>query len=390
MSRRKSRRPGKPTDSTQSLQVQGVLPVSPVPKGDQPEADLADTLAEARLVALPEPTEEPVKLVFPTPPSTMVVAVKDEDTTLGQRLRRARQNLEWSREDMAQKLRLPVARIHDIENDRFDTLGATVYARSYLLRFAKLVDVPELVVRRQFADNEEPTAVSRGSLDIPPSRRVQRVSHLAKYAVLTAVIMVPALMSVFNRSTPVPVQVRSLETSELSPSQALPAPSTTTQNDAFAASFEPETTTPATSDVTPAAAPKPAAGGAETFRVPAAPPASTLAASMAPMMQSRPGLAAGEHEVVLSAREDSWMELIEVGGRRIDQGLLRAGESRRYVTRVPIRVRIGNSGGVELQADGSPVALTDLARKNVANLELFGSSETPATRLESASPVETP
>ena len=84
------------------------------------------------------------------------------------------------------------------------------------------------------------------------------------------------------------------------------------------------------------------------------------------------------------------MELIEVGGRRIDQGLLRAGESRRYVTRVPIRVRIGNSDGVELQADGSPVSLAALARKNVANLELFGSSETPASRLESTAPVESP
>ncbi|MBK8283975.1 MAG: DUF4115 domain-containing protein [Ahniella sp.] len=384
MSRRKSRRPGKPTDSIQSLHVQAELPVAMAALDDRSDAAPTDACSEQAPVAV----AEPVKLVHAAPPSTMSVVVKDEDTTLGQRLRRARQNLEWSREDMAQKLRLPVARILDIENDRFDTLGATVYARSYLLRYAKLVDVPELVVRRQFAETEEPTAVSRGSLDIAPSRRVQRVSHLAKYAVLTAVIMVPALMSVFNRSTPVPVQVRSLETAELSASQALPAPSTTAQAEAFAASFEPE----AASSVPPAEpsdAPK-QAEAAETYRVPTTPPPSTLAASMAPMMQNRPGLAAGEHEVVLSAREDSWMELIEVGGRRIDQGLLRAGESRRYVTRVPIRVRIGNSGGVDLQADGSPVSLAALARKNVANLELFGSSEMPASRLESAVPVETP
>lgn len=84
------------------------------------------------------------------------------------------------------------------------------------------------------------------------------------------------------------------------------------------------------------------------------------------------------------------MEIVEVGGRRIDQGLLRAGDNRRYVTRVPVRVRIGNSGGVELKADGVPVALAPLAYKNVANLELFGSSETRSTPVESPGSTETP
>lgn len=419
MSRRKSRRPGKPVDgkaaegrlidrvsadAQEPSHPQAELPVGFAHETDEShsveavvvlEQSAADTAfahasqphanATQASATQANPTQ-PTLLVHPASPSVMTVTVKEDETTLGQRLRKARQDLEWSREDMAQKLRLPTARITDIENDRFDTLGATVYARSYLLRYAKLVDVPEVIVRRQFSEPEVAAVVSRGSLDAAPSRRVQRVSHLAKYAVLTAVIMVPALMSVFNRSTPVPVQVRSLETAELSSSQPLPAPSTTPV-ETFAASFEPDAASAVSGKAVEANTQAPTA---DTFRAPATTPASTLAASMTPMMPSRPALAPGEHEVILSAREDSWMELIEVGGRRIDQGLLRAGESRRYVTRVPIRVRIGNSGGVELQADGSPVALAALARKNVANLELFGSSAAPASPLESAVPAETP
>lgn len=379
MSRRKHRRNQRPTESQVMAPVQPGLIAqhgSPAePKAPEALTDEVSSLPPQAPVDTVEPVAEPVLLVQPASPSTMTVTVTVEDPSLGTRLKRGRENKSLSREDMAQRLRLPVARIQDIEQDRFDQLGVTVYARSYLLRYAKLVDVPEILVRKQFPETDAPAVVSRSASEPQSSRRVQRWGRLASMVGLTAVLA----LSVFSFSkwqSPAPIQVRSLESPELpTPPAAKPEPQVAPAPD-FAAGFE-----PASSPAVTEQAESPAI--ANPISAP-----ETLMASMTPMPPSRPSLAPGDHEITLTASDDSWMELVEVGGRRIDQGLLRAGDSRRYVTRVPVRVRIGNSGGVQLKADGNIIDLVPLARRNVANLELFGASEKPATQVESTSSAE--
>lgn len=377
MSRRKHRRNHRPTESHPAAPMQAGLidDQAPEPEStahaelpdqatDQVRSDASAQAADAEL--------EPVLLVQPAAPSTMTVSV--DEPSLGVRLKRGREAKSWSREDMAQRLRLPVARIHDIEQDRFDQLGVTVYARSYLLRYAKLVEVPELLVRKQFPESEAPAVVSRAASEPQTSRRVQRWGRLASMVGLTAVLA----LSVFSFSkwqSPAPVQVRSLESPELPPPAAPKPVPAVESTPAFAADFEPQANPAANSQAAPPVSTSASAP-------------ETLMASMTPMPPSRPTLAPGDHEITLTASDDSWMELVEVGGRRIDQGLLRAGDTRRYVTRVPVRVRIGNSGGVQLTADGSRIDLVPLARRNVANLELFGTSEKPATQVESDASVE--
>ncbi|AVP98180.1 hypothetical protein C7S18_13690 [Ahniella affigens] len=409
MSRRKHRRNPRPSDAAGSNPQQTALIATTEPLAAE-AAQTADQAAvehepesESELDTLPRQPEaapvigilaaEPALLIPPSTPSTMTITV--DEPTLGARLKRGREAKSWSREDMAQRLRLPVSRIQEIEQDRFDQLGVVVYARSYLLRFAKLVDVPEILVRKQFPEVEAPAVVSRAASEPQANRRVQKWGRLASMVGLTAVLA----LSVFSFSRwqmPTTVQVRSLESPELpaAPAEAPVATPASAPNPAptFAASFE--ANQPAGDPTTaerrdPTMAVQPAAAQPMAVQPAAAQPApETLMASMTPMPPSRPTLAPGDHEITLTATDDSWMEVVEVGGRRIDQGLLRAGDSRRYVTRVPVRVRIGNSGGVQLKADGSLIDLVPLARRNVANLELFGASEKPPTQVESDASVE--
>lgn len=383
MSRRKHRRNNRPTESNAAQPVQlGLTADVQVLDAETPASADAEPVLAAAATSMPiesEPSAEattvPTLLVQPSPPSTMTISV--DEPSLGLRLKRGREAKSWSREDMAQRLRLPVARIHEIEQDRFDQLGVTVYARSYLLRFAKLVDVPEILVRKQFPDAETPTVVSRAASEPQANRRVQRWGRLASMVGLTAVLA----LSVFSFSkwqSPTTVQVRSLESPELPAPAPLASSNPPVVDQTGTANGFESADTLAASQPTSA----PTATTASSASTP-----ETLMASMTPM-PPRPSLAAGDHEITLTASDDSWMELVEVGGRRIDQGLLRAGDTRRYVTRVPVRVRIGNSGGVQLRADGNVIDLVPLARRNVANLELFGASENPATQVESGNSAE--
>lgn len=392
MSRRKHRRNHRPTEASPGQPQQAALIGAIAAPGDETTA-VDENQSEPDVPAMAEvlprslgtadthvdSAPEPELLIQPAAPSTMTITVTVEEPTLGARLKRGREAKSWSREDIAQRLRLPVARILEIEQDHFDQLGVTVYARSYLLRFAKLVDVPEILVRKHFPEAEAPAVVSRAASEPQTNRRVQRWGRLASMVGLTAVLA----LSVFSFSrwqSPTSVQVRSLESPELPAAPAetpisTPAPPA---DAAFTANFESTQPVTATTIAPEATALKPAQPGTET-----------LMASMTPMPPNRPVLAPGDHEITLTATDDSWMEVVEVGGRRIDQGLLRAGDSRRYVTRVPVRVRIGNSGGVQLKADGNLIDLVPLARRNVANLELFGASEKPPTQVESEDSAET-
>lgn len=79
----------------------------------------------------------------------------------------------------------------------------------------------------------------------------------------------------------------------------------------------------------------------------------------------------GVHVLEARFREDSWIEIFDADGRVIEQNLVRAGQSRRYESTGAVSIKIGNVGGVDVQADGNAIDLAVHARANVARLRLF-------------------
>jgi cytoskeletal protein RodZ len=110
----------------------------------------------------------------------------------------------------------------------------------------------------------------------------------------------------------------------------------------------PVTVAPAPEPVPPAttAAPAPATGAAE---IPAAP---ALPALSEPAVQQAAVSPPGEPGVVLEARMDSWIEVVDASGKKVFSQILRAGE--RYV--VPrqsgLVLATGNAGGLDVLVDG--------------------------------------
>jgi cytoskeleton protein RodZ len=70
------------------------------------------------------------------------------------------------------------------------------------------------------------------------------------------------------------------------------------------------------------------------------------------------------------AREASWVEVTDAGGRSLIARTLAAGEAVGLDGEFPLRVKIGNAAATEVQLRGQRVDLAAATRDNIARLEL--------------------
>ena len=80
--------------------------------------------------------------------------------------------------------------------------------------------------------------------------------------------------------------------------------------------------------------------------------------------------AVGGHDLGISTSADSWVEIIDGDGARLEMDLIRAGNSREYHGDGPFEVMIGRASSVELTMDGNAVDLGPHSRGDVARLTL--------------------
>ena len=78
----------------------------------------------------------------------------------------------------------------------------------------------------------------------------------------------------------------------------------------------------------------------------------------------------GGHNLRLSLTAQSWVEVTDSKGARLEYGLLPAGSNKTYHSDQPIEVRIGNVSGARVTIDGQSVGLDDFQRANVAHFRM--------------------
>lgn len=106
----------------------------------------------------------------------------------------------------------------------------------------------------------------------------------------------------------------------------------------------------------------PASAVAEAAEVPAAAAASEPAAV--------PAVPVATAATRLRALQDSWVQVVDANGQILLSRLMPAGESVEVAGVRPLRVRIGNAAGTELQHRGQLVDLAPRTLNNVATIEL--------------------
>lgn len=277
---------------------------------------------------------------------TQLNPMEHHEQGTGARFTRARVEKGLGVDDVAAALRVPTRVIHAIEADQAQTLGANIFVRGHLTAYARLLGLPASIANEACA----PEAEAPPLVTMAPSTRLQRltesVARRAVYIVLTATIVVPAIWIATDRSAP--------ERLSLSPLDPTPV----------------RVQTPGREDVPTLPASVAAQQG------------PTVVASLTPFYQ-KPGTSAAESEqgdasdaapsaargdawLTLEFRGESWVEVFDGNGQRIEQALLPAGTVRHYAEGQVSRITLGNAGAVDVKRSGDAVDISRFMRANVA------------------------
>lgn len=289
--------------------------------------------------------------------------------SVGRKLKEARESAGIHINEMAGRLRLTATQLEALESGRLGQFGAAIYVRGYVANYARQVGLrpDRLLTELNLADEEPPLKAAAG---VPPHRRlVDGLVRWGSYAAGTVVLVLPIIWWINEGSTHLfddrdggsmpAANVTDAATTETmgsaetepaagSPGKALEQP--------VMASMTPVRTDRAVAE-TPADSPVAQDGNAEEGE---ADPASVGAV------------------LVLHVKEDSWVEMHDASGERLEYDLLRAGTTHRYEGTPPYRLLIGNAGGVEVLYNDSPFDMTSHVQGNLARFEVGEPEEAPA------------
>jgi cytoskeleton protein RodZ len=262
---------------------------------------------------------------------------------LGARLTAAREAAGLSLSEAAERLHLDAATLAALEREHYQALGAAVYVRGHLRRYAELLGLP-------IADIESAYGTTFGAVSgMPDLRRVAMPLQAAgtpswalrpgPAAAVAVLLVVAALVWWAMRMPHVPRGAAPVNAAPAVLDSTVPAPAKE-------------------SPTLPAAPPAPPSASAAT-------PASTASvAGTAPHAVAAPGGASppGNVRVALQFRENSWVEIYDAAGSRLLYELAAAGSERTLRGGAPLRILLGNPGGVNLAVDGRPVSFGEPPR----------------------------
>ncbi|MFG6179276.1 RodZ domain-containing protein [Halomonas sp. THAF12] len=316
----------------------------------------------------------------------------------GELLRREREALELSREEVAEALNLRPAVIEGLENDVYDEVPIATYRRGYLRSYANLLgmDAERVLAAYQArfgSEDKERKVTPVHVVNKPPSRLGAWLFRLATLLVIAGLVGLTLLwwQSRGGSQPPTPgdnapVAVDSLDgTTVTEGGEPATDDGATTERDwsrevATEASDETSTNDDAgqvTSDETSTDGATSAAPDAQAQTADATPDAAAetdsaadasaepQAADEATAEAEEATAPAGDRRVLeLTFNEQSWTEIFDANGQRIFVGLQEPGTTARVEGEPPFRLTVGNATGVELAWRGESV---DLAPRTGAN-----------------------
>jgi cytoskeleton protein RodZ len=305
----------------------------------------------------------------------------------GQVLAAQREAMGWTVEQVADQLKLAVRQVVALEAGDYAALPSPAVTRGFVRAYAKLVKVDPAPLVAQIAIDAPPESEINTSAMRRPSQasfsQAKFPSHGKRSTlplgwIAAAVVLVAAGAAAWKFGL-IP-SGQHAETTTAAPAPANGAAPDAAHGNGSGSATEtlqnPSVPLISVPSSAPAAAPtgavvnEPAttATGAPPTTIPAAPanpvtsqaPAAAAAAGVAtPSPSTAPAATAdaAANVLVLNVREDAWIEVKPAKGAAMIKRLVKAGSTETFKVDQPVRVIVGNPGGVSATLRGAPVAL---------------------------------
>jgi cytoskeleton protein RodZ len=250
--------------------------------------------------------------------------------SIGERLRAGRERSGLSVAAAAEKLHLDPKVIEALEADRFAEVGASVYVRGHLRRYADFVGEAGLELVNMYSTRESRAAAPDLTQVPQPERRADPRRLVMPLAVLgCSALLLAAIWWVLAGS-------RSVDEADALATQATPV---------------------APGGPAPLAEPPsvPATTASLTSSTPVAMPATAAAATPGTITETPVPVReapAREIRLRLELSNDSWVEVYDSRGERLFYDVASAGSVQSVSGSAPLRVVLENAAAVSVQVDG--------------------------------------
>lgn len=265
------------------------------------------------------------------------MAKEEGSANIGARLRAARERKGLTVLQSAEKLHMDARLLEALEASDFASLGADVYVRGHLRRYADLVGESGAELQTLYS------GVTPAST--PDLTRIPRADHNPEASPL----LLPALITVVALALAGVVWwLGSLPRSKAHPVAAATQPA----NSVSAAGLSPE---PAHSALVPDL--KDTGAGADSPASTA--PAPVIATTAAPTTTAPDG----QVHLAFKVAEPSWIKVWDASDKALIDTMMASGSSRVVDGAAPLRVVVGNAHAVGLAVNGQLVSLDSLVRR---------------------------
>lgn len=255
----------------------------------------------------------------------------DDELSIGQRLRAAREAHPLTLTQIAAELRIELKFLTALEEDRLDEFPAPVFTKGYLKQYGGLLGLDEGDLLAQYYRQVDVGEVPVMQIRPIRLRDEDQIRHWIAAGVVLVLLIGGLVAWWLSRppAEPVPVESAGALLSE-------PPPIETSVEDAVAPAMVLTPGVVAEPEIDPDLV-------GPTVEQTAVGPAAAVPEDPAPGVTV---------QVEVGFLEDCWTEISDARGERLFYGLGSAGARSRFGARLPISIFFGNASGVELTVNG--------------------------------------
>ncbi|SIQ15322.1 RodZ domain-containing protein [Aeromonas hydrophila] len=291
----------------------------------------------------------------------------------GQLLRNAREQLGWTREQVASRIHLRLTLIAAIESDTYDKHTSHTFIRGYLRTYAKLVGIPEETILAAYdklgltpPDNIDMQSFSRRSRQQANDSRLKVVTWLV-ILVLIALSVAWWWQSTARRSA----GDEALAATEMGATSNTPSATVPPAVDVADPVVAPATSAAAATSVDPVAS---AAATTMPVDTSSAVATTAVATSAATATQPAADTAASEPAKVpqlkMSFTADCWLDVKDAKGKTLFSGLKKANDELVLEGPEPLKFIIGAPMAVNIEYQGKSIDMSRYNNGRTARLSL--------------------